>query len=110
MLSGTVGFPPDPSALLALGGPSGLAVLGRLLSLSIWVEGEGRDQPPCEPEKDLGELLKEMERIVDDVPIGSCLANHITKMPVSLLQKGETLAALETASNMGVGQNLKKIR
>lgn len=84
--------------------------MGRLLSLRIWVGVEGRDQPLCEPEKDLGELLKKTERIVDFIPLGICLARYITIMPVSLLQKGETLAALETASNMGVGQNFKKIR
>lgn len=104
----TADFPPDPAAPLASGGPGGLAVLGRLLSLRIWVRGEGRDQLLCEPE-DLGEPLKEMERIVYDIPTGSCLASRITKMPVSLLRKGVTLAALETASNVGVGQNFKKM-
>jgi len=85
-------------------------VLGRLLSLRIWIGGEGRHQLLCDSEKGLGELLKETERIVYGAPIGSCLASHITKMPVSLLQKRETLAALETLSNTGMGQNYKKIR
>lgn len=62
-----------------------MAVLSKLLPLRIWVGSEGREKPFCEPEKDLGEVLKETERIVDDISVGSCLASQITKIPVSLL-------------------------